>query len=161
MKKLLFTVVLLFAALLSANAQSVSSLSKSARLCYNWLSEEGYRPSIDNDGDVAFKAEGYNFYVISDTRDPNYVTVLLPGIETIDLDEDSDDSILQLLSALAACNEINQTKKMVKASINDNGDVNLSTETYFDDDPDVDDYMTTAIIYLTRAFKSWWEEYED
>lgn len=50
MKRFFITLTLLFAAALAVNAQT-GNLSKAAKLAYNYLQSEGYRPSIDEDND--------------------------------------------------------------------------------------------------------------
>ena len=44
MKKLILVVALSLAAAVCACAQDLSVLSKAARMAYNWLAEEGYKP---------------------------------------------------------------------------------------------------------------------
>ena len=53
MKKLILVVALSLAAAVCATAQDLSILSKAARMAYDWLASEGYKPSIDEDNDVA------------------------------------------------------------------------------------------------------------
>ena len=57
MKRFFITLTLLFAAIVAVNAQ-VGNLSKAAKLAYDYLQKEGYRPTIDEDNDVLFKAQG-------------------------------------------------------------------------------------------------------
>ena len=159
MKKLIFTLILACAAFTLADAQSVSSLPRAARLAYYWLSDEGYRPYVDEDGDVSFKAQGYYFYVSANEGDPDYLQLVMPGIKTINMD--ADDSIVAAYCALAACNEMTRDKKLVKAYMSDKGKVSLSCETYIDDTPLVGDYIETAIDFIIRVHDQWRETYND
>lgn len=43
----------------------------------NFLKEEGYMPEIDSDGDIAFKIEGKQFYMIISKKDDNPMFVIL------------------------------------------------------------------------------------
>lgn len=43
----------------------------------NFLKEEGYMPEIDSDGDIAFKIEGKQFYMIISKTDDNPMYVIL------------------------------------------------------------------------------------
>lgn len=159
MKKLIVSLVLLCAAFSFVNAQDASSLPRAARIAYNWLSEEGYRPYIDEDGDVSFKAQGYYFYISVHESDPNYLQLVMPGIKTIDMD--ADDAIVATYCALAACNEMTRDKKLVKAYMTDSGKVSLTCETYLDDNPLVGDYLETAIDFIIRVNGQWRESYNE
>ena len=68
MKKLILSLTILCAAFCYMNAQDASSLPKAARLAYEWLSEEGYRPYVDEDGDVSFKAQGLSRHTIYESN---------------------------------------------------------------------------------------------
>ena len=158
MKKLVIAVSLLFAAVICARAQqSVSVLGKAARLAYDFLVEEGYKPSIDEDDDVIFKAQGYSFYVDNNVNDETYLRVVLPAIEEL---EDEDD-IAATFAALATCSDITRTKKLVKAYMSDEGVVSLAAETYLGSSGNMDEFLDTAIDFLIRSCKSWRETYKD
>jgi hypothetical protein len=159
MKKLILSLALLCAAFCYMNAQDVSSLPKAARLAYEWLSEEGYRPYVDEDGDVSFKAQGYFLYIDADEDSQNYLQLVMPAIKNIDVD--SEDSILETYCALAACNEMTRDKKIVKAYMSDSGKVSLSCETYIDDTPLVGNYLEKAISFIIRVCEQWRESYND
>jgi hypothetical protein len=139
------------------NAQDASSLPKAARLAYEWLSEEGYRPYVDEDGDVSFKAQGYYLYIAVDDDSPNYLQLVMPSIKTIDME--AENSVIETYCALAACNEMTRDKKIVKAYMSDSGKVSLSCETYIDDTPLVGDYLETAIDFIIRVCEQWRESY--
>lgn len=50
-----------------------------------FLEEEGYRPRIDDDGDVIFKCEGRNYIIILDDEDDEFFRIVYPnfwGIES-------------------------------------------------------------------------------
>ena len=149
MKRLIVSLVLMCGAFCYADAQDPSMLPRAARIAYNWLSNEGYRPYVDEDGDVSFKAQGYYLYISVDSDDPEYLQLVMPAIKTIDMD--AEDSIIATYCALAACNEMTRDKKLVKAYMSDSGTVSLSCETYIDDSPNVGDYLATAINFITRV----------
>ena len=159
MKKLILSLTILCAAFCYMNAQDASSLPKAARLAYEWLSEEGYRPYLDEDGDVSFKAQGYYLYIAVDDDSPNYLQLVMPGIKTIDME--AENSVIETYCALAACNEMTRDKKIVKAYMSDSGKVSLSCETYIDDTPLVGDYLETAITFIIRVCEQWRESYNE
>ena len=44
-----------------------------------FLLEEGYAPSIDDDGDVRFKFEGGDYFVLIDREDEDYFRLVYPA----------------------------------------------------------------------------------
>lgn len=58
MKKLAFTLLLLFTGICTLSAQNTQSDIMS------WLRTEGYVPQIDQDGDIMFKVQGLTWYAI-------------------------------------------------------------------------------------------------
>lgn len=100
MKKLILVAALSLAAAVCVSAQDLSVLSKAARMAYDWLANEGYKPSIDEDNDVAFKVQGEYFYIDNDTNDPTLLRFLVPNVYEVDLSDED-----QMMNALLACNE--------------------------------------------------------
>lgn len=54
-------------------------MGKKATVFMNWLSEEGYRPTLDDDGDVQFKYEGLTFILFGEEEDSTYFRLVLPA----------------------------------------------------------------------------------
>jgi|GEM_PF-6549503 len=154
MKKIIITLALLLAAV-CVNAQNLSVLSKAARMAYDYLASEGYKPSIDEDDDVVFKAEGYSFYVDNDKSDDTYLQIVLPYIMELD-----EDDFLSSMAAMAACNQITQNKKIVQAYISDDGDVMLCTDTYIGSAGNMNEFIDSSIIFMIRAISAFHDEYE-
>lgn len=158
MKKFIVALAVLLASVSLAFAQQNTttgpSLSTAAKLAFNWLQNEGYRPYVDSDGDVAFKVEGYNYYVISYTDDDNYLSLLLPGIITIGDGE--------YAAGIIAANKICREKKVVKAYLGKNDDVvNLSIEMFLDNSPEVGNIMERSIRMLKSAKNAIVEEFNN
>lgn len=157
MKKIILVAALFLAVALCAGAQNLSSLSKAARMAYDWLSEEGYKPYIDEDGDVAFKVQGEMFYIDNDTDDQTYLCFLVPNVYEVNL-EDEDECV----NALLACNEFTRSKRLISCAINKSGGITFFAETYLGEGPcDISEFMETAIDFITRGTKSWLEIYTD
>jgi len=156
MKRFLISILVFGATVFAANAQSYNALSSAAKLAFNYLTSEGYRPYIDEDNDVMFKAQGYTFYIDNYKNDDTYLRVVMPGIKSIDKDE-----ALQHISALYACNEINAGKKFIKAYMAESGSVYLSAQTYLGSSSDVSEFISTAIDFMISATDAWYEAYKD
>ena len=153
MKKIIITLALLLAAV-CVNAQNLSVLSKAARMAYDYLSSEGYKPTIDEDDDVLFKAEGFSFYVDNDKSDDTYLQIVLPYIMEL-----KEDDLLSSMAAMAACNQITQDKKIVQAYITDDGDVMLCTDTYIGSAGNMNEFIDSSIAFMIRAVSAFGEEY--
>jgi hypothetical protein len=73
----------------------------------NYLSQEGYKPEIDDDGDLRFKREGRTFYIFIDKKDKDFFRLVLPGFWSFNKDT-------ELLKVLEACDYANFLTKSAK-----------------------------------------------
>ena len=156
MKKLIIAVVLLVLSAVCASAQDLSKLSKAVRSAYDFLKEEGYKPEVDEDNDVVFKAQGIWFYLDNYPQDDTYLKVVLPEIKEIDV-----DNILQKEAALIACNEITRTKKLLQAYMWPDGTIEFSTATYIPSSGEVDEFVAASIDYMMAAVSPWVEAFNN
>ena len=91
------------------------------------LEEKGYKPEIDNDGDVFIRYQMKTVFVIVGNADDNYVAVLLPQFHEI---AEGEESIV-----LATCNKMTRELKLVKVYIDQSfQNVSASCEFYYSDD---------------------------
>lgn len=151
MKRFFITLTLLFAAIVAVNAQ-VGNLSKAAKLAYDYLQKEGYRPTIDEDNDVLFKAQGYTFYVDNYQNDDTYLRIVCPKIKQVDPDE------VEYFAALAASNDVNVDKKFIKAYVSEKGTVSIATQTYITGD-DVSEFVINTVDFISSAINAWYDAY--
>jgi hypothetical protein len=95
--KYILGLVLAFAVALPALSQDTSKEKKALQKMYmDYLEEEGYKPEIDSDGDVQFKAEGKTYFINVVEDDPTYFRVVLANIWPIE----SEDERAQCLIAV-------------------------------------------------------------
>lgn len=95
----------------------------------DFLTSEGYVPSIDSDGDVNFKVEGTNFYIIVNEEDLGFFQIYqIFGLPTAE----------QQQNAVAASNYANRSTKVAKTNISSdgksliiNGEIFVSNPEYF------------------------------
>lgn len=92
----------------------------------DFLRNEGYAPTIDSDGDVAFKKEGAQYWIHIDGGGSEstsfYVEFHGPSLWL----EDASKAI-----SLMACNYVNNNKKCIKATLNsDNTRVLFTVELF-------------------------------
>ena len=116
-------------------------------LVKNWLAEEGFKGFFDEDGDLQFKYQGFNFLVTRDNDDPLFLRVIMPKIYEIDID---------LMEVYKALNDINAGYKAVKGYIVGNY-VWLSIEMYVDSSPEIVDFFERCLDILIVASKKFYE----
>jgi len=85
-----------------------------AKLYMDYLTAEGYRPYVDEDGDVIFKSEGLTYIIIIDANDEEYFRLVLPNFWGIESGE-------ELVRALYAANHATQTTKVAKVYVRSDG----------------------------------------
>ncbi|GAB4307772.1 MAG: hypothetical protein Kow0069_05570 [Promethearchaeota archaeon] len=61
---------------------------KRAKIVYDFLKSEGYRPEIDRDGDVVYKQEGRTYVIILEERDPEFFRIVFPNFWPIESQEE-------------------------------------------------------------------------
>lgn len=57
------------------------------------LAEEGYRPSLDDDGDITFKYQGYNILIMPDEDDKLYLRFVLPNFWPIESEVEREQAV--------------------------------------------------------------------
>ena len=73
----------------------------------NFLIEEGYKPSIDSDGDVVFRVEGKTFWIDIDEKDLESFRIVFSNFWEI-------ESLAEKLKVYEVMNYINRTTKVAK-----------------------------------------------
>lgn len=96
------------------------------RMYVNYLKEEGYKPEIDQDGDVVFKHEGKTYVITIDERDPQFFRLVLPNIWSRDID--TVDA--ELLFVMAAAQVATAVTKVAKVHVVGNKSVWVSIELF-------------------------------
>ena len=73
------------------------------------LEKMGYKPEIDNDGDIMFRFQMKSVFVMTGDEDEKYVSVMLPQFHEI---VDGEEPLV-----LAVCNKMSRELKQVKVYI--------------------------------------------
>ena len=101
-------------------------MSGKASLYMDYLAQEGYRPTIDSDGDVTFKHEGGSYYIDITEDDETYFRIGYPGFWSI-------ESVEELARAISTANDITATTKVAKVYVRSDGkNTNASIEMFVD-----------------------------
>jgi hypothetical protein len=118
----------------------------------DFLKKEGYVPTIDEDGDIMFKREGYTFFIIIGKSDPSFLSLLKPNIWSIKSDAD------RTRAANAVC-YVNGEMKVAKAYISGSKDewVSLAVEIYLDDPH----HFSVLLSRMLRLIDGATEEFAD
>jgi hypothetical protein len=120
----------------------------------DYLKSEGYSPSVDEDGDVAFKYEGGNYYILVDENDLECFQILFPGFWEI-------ESRAERTDAAIAASVVNRTTKVVKVWLTpDNDDVSISGEVFLKSPADFSGIFKRLLSAMTTARRDFIKEME-
>ena len=124
MNKVMQAVVMGLGLLMAAFAAEGGELDKPGlqKLYVDYLSAEGYRPEVDEDGDVVFKREGMTYFINVAEDDQEFFSVVLPNIWPIESEEER-------AMVLAAADRANGKAKVSKVFSMDD-DVWVATELF-------------------------------
>jgi len=113
-----------------ASAQAPAQITtRQLQMMYTeFLAQQGYRPQIDEDGDVIFKFEGKTLFMAVQAEDPQYFTVVLPKAWSV---QDSKERTQVLIAA----NYANATSKVAKVFVIQD-EVWVAVELFLDDPMD-------------------------
>jgi hypothetical protein len=131
-KAFLLALGLAVVAPLSASAQDepdkpdVPKLTKAdlQKLYADHLTEEGFRPKVDEDGDVTFKYEGGNYFIRVDENDPTFFQVNFPNFWPIESEEERKHAYMAASLVAMEC-------KVAKVYVVED-DVWVSVELFFE-----------------------------
>jgi hypothetical protein len=105
-----------------------------------WFKNVGIIYNIDEDGDLHFKYQTCNFYILNPKNDTNFLHIILPNIWSIDSEEER-------ANALKVANELNMNRKALKVFITESNTI-LTVEMFIDSTPDVEDFMERILDIL-------------
>ena len=126
-KRVAFSLLLIALSALSCFADEPTAPRSVANIAFrdsvvSLLKDEGFVPSVDEDGDIWFKKEGDTLLIIiQDDESPFFVQI------SYALSSEGMDDQVALLKAV---NNININCRCVKCAMGDNGVVLFSVETY-------------------------------
>lgn len=126
-----------------ASAEESMSKKELQTLYSDYLDKEGFRPEIDEDGDVVFKREGWVYFINVSEDDTNFFSVVLPNIWPIESEEER-------AKVLAAADHANGKAKVTKVfTMNDN--VWVATELYVAKPEDFKGVFQRAVSSIETA----------
>jgi len=107
-------------------------------LVKEYLSAEGYRYDVDDDGDIHIKFEGLNLFFTVDKNDPYFFRIIMPNIYEIEGNR---------LKVLEAINTVTRDMKVVKAFLIEDY-LWLAIEIFIDSTPELEDFFPRCVELL-------------
>lgn len=144
----------LFAAAVFAPALSFAQETREEyqSMYVDFLKEEGYAPKVDSDGDVAFKAEGKNYYIEVNEDDSEYFRIVFPNFWEIESEDE------RVAVAFAASTASRKTKVAKVYLVGDN--TSISAEILLSDPASFRDHFGRMIGMILTALETFQEEME-
>ena len=113
----------------------------------DFLTEEGYRPNVESYGDISFKVEGANFYIVPDDQDASYVHIVTSY---------SNDE--PLAKSLNAANKLNEQWKALKVTLSsDASSVRFSFEAWYENLEHVKPSFSRILGMLRKSSRAYFD----
>lgn len=109
----------------------------------NYLEEEGFRPKIDEDGDIVFKYEGGTYFIDSDKADELFIRIGFPNFWPIENDDERT-------RAIKAAHELTKDIKVAKIYVVD-GHVWGTVELFLNDEDTFASIFPRCMLALQGA----------
>lgn len=110
----------------------------------DWLSFEGYSPTVDRDGDIIFKHEDWTILLIRDLRDPEYFRLALPNFWPI-------ESEAERARALRAADCVNRRTKVAKLHFGSGKSMWVTVEMFVGDQAHIRPLLPRCIALLPEC----------
>ena len=105
------------------------------------LEKKGYKPKIDNDGDILIRYQMKSIFVIVGNVEDKYVAVLLPQFHEI---VDGEETLV-----LATCNKMTRDLKLVKVYVDQTfKNVSATCEFFYSDEKSLEDSIGHSLELL-------------
>lgn len=98
--------------------------AEKTKLYMDFLTEEGYRPTAEPEGDVLFKAEGHTYVLPIDDKDENFFQFVFYNFWAIESEE-------ELWRAVSAANLATRETKVAKVFVRNDGTNVIATVEMF------------------------------
>ena len=127
--------------------RSTAMMNKSerAKLYLDYLNEEGFRPSVDGDGNITFKVEGEPLYIVIDEKQEDYFE-LIAFVGKLDKDE--------IARGVDAANFVTLNARVAKVCVDPEGYVSTSVEMFIKPPEGIKNVFSRALSALRYAAKS-------
>lgn len=146
-------IIALFAFLCTLGLQAWSQTEAEMQKIYmSYLKKQGYKPEVDDDGDVTFESDDRSYFIGVDEDDPEFFRLVLPNIWPI-------ESELERLRVYEAVDQVNQSVKVAKIhTVGDN--VWISVEAFQSDIEDFDAFFERYLNLIELCIEEFQEAME-
>ena len=128
----------------------VVKLNPDMQQVHEHLLTEGFRPTLDSDGSIGFKCEGWKIYV--DAYDGQLGFRMYSCVY-------SELDISDRTYAITTANTISASRRCVKAMVTDTNTVWITYETFCADVPEYTRTLSRAAEYVISACREYREEF--
>lgn len=135
------------AATAEARKADVADLQKAY---VQFLKDEGYSPSVNKDGNVEFKFEGYRYVIFLDANDRAFFQLVFPGFWKVEGEADRQ-------KAIAAAHLASQKTKVAKVLVG-TGAAYATFDAFVKDPSDVSAFFRRALNALRLSVKTFSDE---
>ena len=105
------------------------------------LEKMGYKPEIDNDGDIMLRFQMKSVFVLTGDEDERYVSVMLPQFHEI---VDGEETLV-----LAVCNKMTRELKLVKVYVDQTfKNVTATCEFFYANEEALEDNLAQSLEFL-------------
>lgn len=105
------------------------------------LEKMGYRPELDNDGDILLRYQMKSIFVLTGDEDDSYVSVMLPQFHEI---EEGKETLV-----LAVCNKMTRELKLAKVYVDQTfKNVSASCEFYYANEESLEQNLRQSLQLL-------------
>lgn len=130
-----------------AEERAKMSRAQMQQMYSDYLKAEGYKPELDQDGDVVFKREGKTFFIQVSDQDQNYFRLVLPNFWTI-------ESPAERAKVMIAADKTNSLSKAAKVFTTANNNVWVSVEIFVNDPRDFKAIFPRAASALDNGYSN-------
>ncbi len=141
------------AALRAAAALAYPARMSLAAVYVEFLQREGFRPRLDDAGDVMFRCEGREYWLMVDDDDPDYFRLLFPNFWSVDGEAERQRAVLAAAEVTA---EIKVAKVYVLGD-----DTQAAAEMFLGDPRDLPRVFDRALQALRGAVRRFCELMQD
>lgn len=105
------------------------------------LEKMGYRPELDNDGDILLRYQMKSIFVLTGDEDDSYVSVMLPQFHEI---EEGKETLV-----LAVCNKMTRELKLVKVYVDQTfKNISATCEFYYANEESLEQNLRQSLQLL-------------
>lgn len=114
----------------------------------------GYKPTVDDDGDICVRYQMKNIFFMTGSEEEQYITAILPQFQEVNEGEEA--------LALAVCNKVNRDTKLAKVYIDQTfKSVSASCEFFYTDMESLKNNVEYTLVILGMVRSAYYNAREE